>query len=93
MARPTVEHFFPRAKAGPDHTDNFVVAHKFCNTARGSRMPDEHEMRRFVAARGKEGRQNLIFFAERIALSLSADSTKVPLADVTSPATTAAVVS
>lgn len=41
-AQATIEHVVPRSLGGPDHPDNYVIACKRCNQARGNAIEDIH---------------------------------------------------
>lgn len=74
LKRPTIEHFIPLSRGGFDHSDNMVVAHSSCNAARCNPLPNEAEMRRFVAVRGKDAIHNLTLFSKRLELMVSGAS-------------------
>lgn len=59
MDRATVDHFFPLSRGGAPDTFNCVVAHQVCNSAKGQRIPNEDEMRKFLVWRGNHARSAL----------------------------------
>lgn len=68
---PTVEHFIPRKHGGRDNHSNIVVAHQWCNSNRGHRMPSEQDMRRFIGIKGKNGLGVLKKFGQYIEAQIS----------------------
>lgn len=39
----TIDHIVPLAEGGKNVAENFQLAHRACNEAKGSLMPDEYE--------------------------------------------------
>ena len=39
----TIDHIVPLAEGGKNVLENYQLAHKACNEAKGSLLPDEHE--------------------------------------------------
>ena len=39
----TIDHIVPLAEGGKNVIENYQLAHKACNEAKGSLLPDEHE--------------------------------------------------
>ena len=57
----TIDHIVPLAKGGKNTLENYQLAHKACNEAKGSMLPEEHvkilkyNRRRILLMRIKKG--------------------------------------
>lgn len=49
----TKEHIIARSQGGPKGSHNYVLAHRHCNSDRGTRPFTEHELMRVMAIHGR----------------------------------------
>lgn len=60
------DHFVPRSWGRTNEAANLVASCCACNLQRGSSLPSEAEMRRFVMLKGKKGLRQLVLLSGRL---------------------------